>query len=106
MRLANSQHAASHADLRFCADDRPGISRRRYGKTFRYFTSKGRPVRGADQSRIAALVIPPAWKSVWISPYSNGHLQATGIDARGRKQYRYHTDWTRHRNLSKFDGLL
>jgi DNA topoisomerase-1 len=51
-------------------------------------------------------VIPPAWEKVWITPHANGHLQATGIDAKGRKQYRYHADWTKHRNLSKFSGLL
>lgn len=106
MRLADSRRAASRASLRFCADDVPGITRRRSGKAFRYFTPTNLPVPAADLPRILSLAIPPAWKNVWVSTHRNGHLQATGIDARGRKQYRYHADWTKHRNLSKFDGLL
>ncbi len=65
-----------------------------------------RLTRQRDLARITALVIPPAWGDVWISPYANGHLQATGMDVRGRKQYRYHAEWTLHRNLMKFSGLL
>jgi DNA topoisomerase-1 len=106
MRHAKSRHAASHASLRFCVDDAPGITRRRHGRAFKYLTPRKRPVRPADLARIQGLAIPPAWQEVWISPYTNGHLQATGIDSRGRKQYRYHADWTHHRNLSKFDGLI
>ncbi|HYE61150.1 MAG TPA: hypothetical protein VD997_04070 [Phycisphaerales bacterium] len=84
----------------------PGLKRVRVGKAFRYVDCKGKPARPGDVDRIRSLAIPPAWEKVWISPHENGHLQATGIDARGRKQYRYHPDWTKHRNLSKFSGLL
>jgi DNA topoisomerase-1 len=106
MRLASSHRSARSASLRFCADDAPGFRRLRKGKSFRYLDPKGRPCKPRDIERIESLVIPPAWENVWISPHTNGHLQATGTDARGRKQYRYHADWTRHRNLSKFSGLL
>lgn len=106
MRLADSRHAATRASLRFATDTIPGITRQRRGSAFRYLAHGGRAVSAADLRRIEALAIPPAWTRVWISPHRNGHLQATGLDAKGRKQYRYHADWTRHRNLSKFDGLL
>jgi len=73
---------------------------------FRYTRADGRPVRNpADLKRIRALAIPPAWKDVWISPDPKGHLQATGRDARGRKQYRYHSGWRACRDSNKFDRL-
>ena len=74
--------------------DMPGIRRLKQGDRFRYRDAEGRWVRDADElSRIRMLAIPPAYSQVWICPLPNGHLQATGIDARGRKQYRYHADW-------------
>ena len=99
--------AAATAGLRYIADDAPGIVRRRVGDGFRYTTPAGRTVRDRRTlARIAALAIPPAWTDVWISPVADGHLQATGRDARGRKQYRYHADWTAMRDVEKYDRLL
>ncbi|HEX8105939.1 MAG TPA: DNA topoisomerase IB [Solirubrobacteraceae bacterium] len=85
----------------------PGIRRRRRGKGFSYVDEDGRPVREPEVlSRIGELAIPPAWQDVWICPYPNGHLQATGTDAAGRKQYRYHDEWRRRQDQSKFDEML
>jgi len=87
-------------------DQAPGIRRRRCGRGFAYRHPDGRPVRDANQlNRIARLAIPPAYTQVWISPLPHGHLQATGRDARGRKQYRYHADWQRVREAAKFARL-
>lgn len=92
--------------LRWCNDDRPGISRRRSGKGFRYVDATGATVTDAKTlDRIRALAIPPAWTEVWICPLMRGHIQATGRDARGRKQYRYHPDWSRHAAETKFERL-
>ncbi|QJE95668.1 DNA topoisomerase IB [Luteolibacter luteus] len=80
--------------LVFTHDGMPGYHRQRSGKGFRYLTPEGVTLRDrSERSRIASLVIPPAYESVWVSIRANGHLQATGIDQRGRKQYRYHPDW-------------
>lgn len=98
---------AEAAGLRFVTDSEPGITRQRIGRSFRYRSPSGALIR--DQrtlARIRSLVIPPAWTDVWISERPNGHIQATGRDARGRKQYRYHPDWTRIRDEVKFDRLL
>ena len=90
--------------LVYGSDDQPGI--RRLGrKRFRYEHESGRPVSAADRERIASLVIPPAWTNVWISADPSSHLQATGRDARGRKQYRYHDEFTASRGVAKFDDL-
>ena len=92
--------------LAWCNDDSPGLSRRRSGKGFSYRGRDGRLIRDAGTlDRIRDLVIPPAWEEVWICPRANGHIQATGRDVRGRKQYRYHPDWTRHAASDKFDRL-
>jgi DNA topoisomerase-1 len=86
--------------------DMPGIHRLRQGDRFRYRDARGRWLRNVDEiSRIRMLAIPPAYTQVWICPLPNGHLQATGIDARGRKQYRYHADWRALKDLTKFDRL-
>jgi len=99
--------AAKAADLRYVSDSRPGIRRRRSGKGFSYVGSDGTPIRDkATLSRIRALAIPPAWADVWISPLGNGHLQATGRDARGRKQYRYHQRWRAVRDETKYGRML
>jgi DNA topoisomerase I len=99
--------AAKDAGLRYVADDRPGITRHRHGKAFVYRSSEGRAVRdSATLSRIRSLVIPPAWTDVWISPIENGHIQATGRDARRRKQYRYHPQWRETRDESKYERVL
>lgn len=86
--------------------DMPGIRRLKQGDRFRYRDAEGRWVRDTDElSRIRMLAIPPAYTQVWICPLPNGHLQATGIDARGRKQYRYHTDWRLFKDETKFERL-
>jgi DNA topoisomerase-1 len=99
--------SANASGLRYVVDRVPGIRRRRIGKTFRYYDSKGRPLRdGAQLGRIKSLAIPPAWTDVWISPFPDSHLQATGRDARGRKQYRYHPRWRRVRDETKYDRMM
>ena len=86
--------------------DMPGIQRLKHGGHFRYRDAQGRWVRDADElSRIRMLAIPPAYTQVWICPLPKGHLQATGIDARGRKQYRYHPDWRLFKDETKFERL-
>ncbi|MDQ2095524.1 DNA topoisomerase IB [Rhodalgimonas zhirmunskyi] len=93
-------------DLTYYPDDRPGISRRRCGRGFTYIAADGTRIeRGKERRRIEALAVPPAYEGVWISPRVDGHLQATGRDARARKQYRYHPDWTAFRARAKYDQL-
>jgi DNA topoisomerase-1 len=88
-------------------DSEPGMRRRRAGKGFTYLTAAGRRVTDEKTlARIRALAIPPAWTDVWICPDASGHLQATGRDARGRKQYRYHTGYRAHREAVKFERLF
>jgi DNA topoisomerase IB len=85
----------------------PGITRRRHGRGFTYAHANGQRVRDeATLDRIRALAIPPAWTDVWICPDDRGHLQAVGIDAAGRRQYRYHDDWRVRRDRQKFDRVL
>ncbi|MDQ6781636.1 MAG: DNA topoisomerase IB, partial [Candidatus Eremiobacteraeota bacterium] len=86
--------SAKAAGLRYISDDRPGITRVKHGRSFRYIDPDGKPVRDRQTlQRIRKLAIPPAYERVWISPIANSHLQATGRDARRRKQYRYHARW-------------
>ncbi|MGH2944399.1 MAG: DNA topoisomerase IB, partial [Solirubrobacteraceae bacterium] len=85
----------------------PGYARRRCGKGFMYLDEEGGRITDAETiARITALVIPPAWRDVWISPDPFGHIQATGIDARGRKQYLYHPRWRERRDQEKFDDMV
>jgi DNA topoisomerase-1 len=84
----------------------PGIRRRRRGKGFSYSWPDGTPVDAETEQRIASLAIPPAWKDVWISPWPHGHIQAVGTDAAGRRQYRYHDEWRRRRDLEKFERTV
>ncbi len=85
----------------------PGIRRRRRGKGFEYLNPDGTRVDDAEVlGRINELVIPPAWQDVWISPYPGGHIQATGVDARGRKQYLYHPRWRARRDQAKFEDMI
>ena len=94
------------APLTYVQDGAPGWSRVRRGKGFAYVSATGRAIRDAAQlDRIRRLAIPPAYTQVWICPSARGHLQATGRDARGRKQYRYHADWQAGREQQKFDRL-
>jgi DNA topoisomerase-1 len=98
---------ARAAGLRYVSDDRPGITRRRVGRGFSYRAVDGTLIRDREQlRRIASIAIPPAWKQVWICPSVRGHILATGRDARGRKQYRYHPDWRAARDTTKFDRML
>ncbi|HZO84309.1 MAG TPA: DNA topoisomerase IB [Verrucomicrobiae bacterium] len=99
--------AARSAGLRYVTDEKPGFSRQRAGKGFRYFDTEGKELRDQDHlARIKSLAIPPAWTDVWICPTANGHLQATGRDARGRKQHRYHPRWRETRDETKFTRLI
>jgi DNA topoisomerase I len=99
--------SAKAAGLRYVSDTRPGIIRKRHGKRFRYTHADGSPVRDPETlARIKSLVIPPAWASVWICPIPNGHLQATGRDARGRKQSRYHPRWRETRDETKYERMI
>jgi DNA topoisomerase-1 len=85
----------------------PGIRRRRRGRGFEYVDQNGNRVTDEDAlGRIRELVIPPAWEDVWVCPYPMGHIQATGLDARGRKQYRYHDKWRERRDQQKFDEMI
>jgi DNA topoisomerase-1 len=98
--------SAKLAGLRYFIPKGSGIRRKRHGKSFSYLDSEGKLI--VDEPtirRIKALVIPPAWESVWISPFANTHIQAVGRDARGRKQYRYHAEYRKVRDLVKFDRM-
>jgi DNA topoisomerase-1 len=98
--------AAATAGLRYVRDEQPGIARRRRGAGFVYVGADGAIIRSATVlERIRALAVPPAWTNVWICADPRGHLQATGRDAKGRKQYRYHAAWRAHRDETKFDRL-
>jgi DNA topoisomerase I len=104
---AEAAQMASQAGLVYVSDAEPGIRRRRVGKGFRYITPENLPLSAqADLQRIARLAIPPAYRDVWITMQPRGHLQATGRDARGRKQYRYHPDWREFRDSAKFGRMV
>ena len=97
---------ARAAGLRYVSDHRPGIARKRFRDSFRYTGPDGSPVKDAETlARIKSLVIPPAWTDVWICKEANGHLQATGRDARGRKQSRYHPKWRAIRDENKYERM-
>jgi DNA topoisomerase-1 len=99
--------SAKAAGLRYVTADSPGIARKRKGKNFEYFDAKHKPVKDEKVlSRIRSLVIPPAWTNVWICAEANGHLQAVGWDARGRKQYRYHPLYRAVRDATKFTRMV
>ncbi|HEY1797945.1 MAG TPA: DNA topoisomerase IB [Stellaceae bacterium] len=99
--------AARAVRLRHVSDDRPGITRRRASTGFDYLDDNGALIGDYETlGRIKSLAIPPAWTDVWICPLPNGHIQATGRDARGRKQYRYHPRWREARDETKFDRML
>jgi len=104
---ADSLEAAEDAGLRYVSDEQSGFSRRRKGDGFEYLDQKGKPIRHEQRLvRIKRLAIPPAWSDVWICPSPNGHIQATGRDARRRKQYRYHERWREIRDENKYDRLV
>jgi DNA topoisomerase-1 len=102
----NPLTTAKAVGLRYSINVNIGFYRIRKGEGFDFVDENKKKVRDKNiLERIKKLVIPPAWENVWVSPYENGHLQATGIDAKGRKQYRYHAQWNKIRNQSKFYKL-
>jgi DNA topoisomerase I len=104
--LIDPVRSAEEAGLTYVSDDWPGITRRRAGKGFVYRDVEGKRITDrAELDRLRRLVIPPAWTDVWVSPDPRGHLQATGRDAKGRKQHRYHPDWHTARDEVKFGRM-
>lgn len=100
------EEASKAAHLRYVSDAKRGIIRKRWGRNFRYFDPSGQPIRDERTlARIKSLAIPPAWTRVWICPIPNGHLQATGRDAKGRKQSRYHPRWREVRDETKYERM-
>lgn len=105
--IASSLSAAQEAGLRYVSDTVPGIRRTRVGEDFSYSQPDGKIIQDEKiLERVRGLGIPPAWKDVWICPNSRGHIQATGRDAKGRKQYRYHSKWRKIRDETKYDRML
>lgn len=99
--------SAKAVGLRYVTDEMPGFRRQKAGQAFRYLDTEGKVIRDPEHlSRIKALAIPPAWTDVWICPSPNGHLQATGRDARRRKQHRYHERWREVRDETKFTRMI
>jgi DNA topoisomerase-1 len=104
---ADPEESAEEAGLRYVTDAEPGIRRRRAGRGFSYTDSDGRRITDRKLlARLKSLAIPPAWTDVWICPSPRGHLQATGRDARGRKQYRYHPRWHAARDEVKYERMI
>src|SRR5688572_18069120 len=107
LQVVNDMEAsADMAELVYTDSSQPGIVRIRRGKGFAYYHGNLRITDEKSLARIRSLVIPPAWKNVWICPDHRGHLQATGTDARNRKQYRYHPHWYYVRNHAKYSTLI
>ncbi len=105
--FADPAKLAKASHLRYVMDNSPGFTRKRNRNGFRYFDTQGRLIRQLeDLRRFKSLAIPPAWENVWISPMADSHLQATGRDARGRKQHRYHPRWREVRDQTKFDRMF
>ncbi|MHC1767656.1 MAG: DNA topoisomerase IB [Verrucomicrobiia bacterium] len=105
--LIDPVQSAKAAGLRYVNGEIPGIRRQKAGESFRYLAPNGKPVADPEElRRIRSLAIPPAWTDVWICPIPNGHLQATGHDIRGRKQYRYHPNWRSVRDETKYNRMI
>jgi len=105
--IGTPQAHAKAAGLKYVNDEAKGFARQRKGKDFVYLNPRGQPIKDDTQiRRIRKLAIPPAWTEVWICPDANGHLQATGRDARGRKQHRYHPRWREVRDETKFNRMI
>ena len=103
----DSAEAARAARLVYVSDTMPGISRQGSPSQFKYFDQQGHEVNDAETlARIRSMALPPAWENVWISPKVNSHLQATGIDTKNRKQYRYHSKWNAIRSQTKFFRMV
>lgn len=102
-----AQMAAESAGLRYASDNEPGVTRKRQGKGFVYLDAHGERVTDAAAlDRISRLAVPPAYEDVWICSDADGHIQATGRDARGRKQYRYHSRWVETRDANKYERMI
>jgi DNA topoisomerase-1 len=105
--MSQELEIARSAGLRYVSDSRPGIRRERVGDDFCYVNSRGEPIQDEHElARIRAIGIPPGWTDVWICERANGHIQATGRDAKGRKQYRYHPRWREVRDEAKYNRTL
>src|SRR5438105_4818891 len=105
--VAEAMDAAEEAGLLYVSDDRPGYTRKAKGDDFDWLDADGKLICDEQRLlRLKRLAIPPAWTDVWISPLANGHIQATGRDARGRKQYRYHQRWRSVRDADKYGRLI
>src|SRR4051812_27380661 len=104
--IVEPQDAAESAGLRYVSDARPGIRRKKAGTGFTYTRADGSKLSEKDVSRIKALAIPPAWTDVWICPFADGHVQATGRDAKCRKQYRYHPRFREVRDSTKYEHVV
>ncbi|MDB5596335.1 MAG: topoisomerase [Hyphomicrobiales bacterium] len=105
--LDDARDAAEAAGLRYVSDDEPGFTRRRAGRGFAYFDTSGKVIREkATLKRLRALAVPPAYRDVWICRDASGHIQATGRDEKGRKQYRYHAKWHEARDSAKYEHML
>ena len=105
--VVDPEEAAAQAGLRYVSDERPGLRRRKSGKGFSYLRSEGSTLSDRQVlNRIRSLAIPPAWTDVWICPIADGHIQATGRDARGRKQYRYHSRFREVREGTKYEHVV
>jgi DNA topoisomerase I len=106
-RPGESAKRAEEANLRYVSDEKPGFSRQKVGKEFRYYDLEGNFIKDRKTlDRIDGLAIPPAWEDIWICSKANGHIQATGRDEKGRKQYRYHEKWNEISNEQKFHKML
>src|SRR5688500_16908889 len=107
IKPVDSIQCAKSAGLRYVADTSPGIRRKKSGTSVVYISADGHVIRDTEVlARIKSWAIPPAWREVWICPIAHGHLQATGVDAKGRKQYRYHPRWREVRDETKYDRML
>jgi DNA topoisomerase-1 len=105
--VAEAMDAAEGAGLRYVSDDRAGYTRKRNGDDFDWFDTDGKPIRDEQRLlRLKRLAIPPAWTDVWVCPAPNCHIQSTGRDARGRKQYLYHERWREVRDENKYDRMI
>jgi DNA topoisomerase I len=115
-QVVSQKHHIAHRDMAFSAklaklkyvsDSSPGFTRKPFGQKFRYLDTDGKPIKDSQHlARIKSLVIPPAWTEVWICSLENGHLQATGYDVKGRKQYRYHPQWRQVRDEVKYEHMV
>jgi DNA topoisomerase I len=105
--IIDPKEAAESAGLRYVSDDKPGIRRKKAGKGFTYARADGSRLSEPEVlKRIRALAIPPAWTDVWICPFADGHIQATGRDAKGRKQHRYHARFREVRESTKYEHVV